>query len=93
MNAYLEIEGRMTDEEREILLERVFDAYPRLRGAHVADVLELYDQSDSLLDVREPFLESVRGRWSNADLVRVASVAAAILRPADMLPLVERLLT
>lgn len=92
-DAYLEIEARMTDADRETFMERVIDACPGLQGAKVADALELYDEADALLEVREPFLQSAAGRhYANRVMVRVASIAAAVLRPADMAPLVAQLM-
>lgn len=93
----LTIEERLTEEERRRLLERVFAANPQLRGAKVADVLDIYDNGDALLSLTERFYEQ-HADWLARDdhdpkERHFAVLAAALLQPAEgMLLLVERLL-
>lgn len=93
----LTIEERLSEEERRDLLERAFAANPQLRGAKVADVLDIYDNGDALLSLTERFYEQ-HVDWLERDghdpkERHLAVLAAALLRPADeMLLLVERLL-
>lgn len=95
-DAYMEIEARMTTEERALFLSVIHRTNPRLRGAKVADVLAMMDDQDAMLNLLEPFLEthgeSLVGQFGpSGKLLRAATLAAATLQPTDMRPMVERL--
>lgn len=47
----------MSADERKMFLDRFTKANPHLRGAHVADVLSMLHDSDSHLEVTEPFYD------------------------------------
>jgi hypothetical protein len=47
------IEGNMRDDEKEKLMERVLTANPNLRGATVADVLEMAHDADAFVEITE----------------------------------------
>lgn len=52
--ALLAADRTCSDEER----ERFLGHFPRLRGAHVADVLDILNDADYRLDVLEPLAEA-----------------------------------
>lgn len=54
----LAVERAMTLEEREQFLARFVGINPHYDGAHVADILDILNDSDSHLDVTEPLLEA-----------------------------------
>jgi hypothetical protein len=85
---------RLTETEREQLVERVVAANPRLRGAEVADILDIFADGDVMIDVTERFYEEHGDDLpggERCDERPLAVIAAAILQPDDMRPLVERL--
>lgn len=61
--AVLAVEGRMTEEEREEFLARMTWRNPHLRGAHVADILDMLYESDAYLGIVEPFFEDNEHLW------------------------------
>ena len=54
---FLGVEAILSDEEKDTFLENVFAEYPNLRGAHVADVLDIMYDHDEHLEVTEPQYE------------------------------------
>lgn len=54
----LAVDRALTDEERALFLSEVFNRMPRLTGAHVADVLDIFENSDAYLPITEPFWEA-----------------------------------
>jgi hypothetical protein len=44
---YLKVESVLTAEEKHALLEAFFETAPHQRGAHVADILSVLDDTDS----------------------------------------------
>ena len=54
---FLGVEAILSPEEKSLFLENVFAEAPRLRGAHVADVLDLMSDYDMHLEVTEPQYE------------------------------------
>jgi len=55
---FLGVEAILTQEERQQFLDKVFASNPQFRGAHVADVLDMFDNYDALLEVTEPLHEA-----------------------------------
>lgn len=51
------VEKAMTEEERQGFLDDLIMLNPHLRGAHVADLLDMLAESDANLDVIEPMYE------------------------------------
>jgi hypothetical protein len=101
------VQERMTEEERQKFLERMTGRNPHLRGAHVADVLDMLYEQDAFLALAEPFYEAYEplfteeNRWS---LFYAIEAAVVLLEeeerasepphkvpPDAMLPLVMRL--
>jgi hypothetical protein len=101
------VQERMTEEERQKFLERMTGRNPHLRGAHVADVLDMLYEQDAFLALAEPFYEAYEplfteeNRWS---LFYAIEAAVVLLEeeerasepphkvpPDAMLPLVLRL--
>lgn len=72
---YLVVQGLLTDDECKLLLDNVLLINPRLRGAHVADVLDLFDDSDAFLGIREPLYE----KYGDLGELHSPLVLAAIL--------------
>jgi hypothetical protein len=90
----LEIESRLTEDERERVVKRAMRNNPHLRGATAADLLDMWYSGDALLGLREPFHEQ-HGReyeGERSDLVGIAVLAAAMIEPNAMKPFVDRLL-
>lgn len=54
---FLGVEAILSQEEKDRFLDRVFASNPQLRGAHVADVLDLFWDADMHLEVTEPQYE------------------------------------
>jgi hypothetical protein len=90
-DVYLATEAGLTPEQREQLLELAFREAPRLRGAHVADVLDIFDDHDYCLHWTEPFYEQHPIVWpedaeapgpDKAKIRGVAVLTAAILAQA-----------
>lgn len=75
----LAIDRALTDEERALFLERVYNRVPRLVGAHVADVLDIWDNSDAFLGLTEPFWEAHAGELDRIRGARFAVYAALVL--------------
>lgn len=61
------------------LLAEAFDRWPRLRGATIADVLDMTDNYDMFLDITEPFGETHDAELPPVPAVRFALHALIIL--------------
>lgn len=90
MNPYLTVEANMTPAEKERLLALFNERNPHLRGAAIADILEMHDESDALCGEIEAAsdrsLEDVPH-----DLRRVALMTAIMVHPDDVLAVALRL--
>jgi hypothetical protein len=51
----LAVDRCLTDDERALFLSRVVTRMPRLDGAHVADILDIWQNCDAFLGLVEPF--------------------------------------
>jgi alkylation response protein AidB-like acyl-CoA dehydrogenase len=93
-DAYLEIQRRLRPDDAAAFMAAVTRADPHLVGAHVADVLQMYDEADALLQLREAFSDQHLDRFPGVrlNLYRAAVIVAAVCRPNDMLPFVMQLL-
>lgn len=97
----LVVEATMDEREKRLFLDRVTAINPQLRGAHVADILEMLYDGDAYLAYREAdaFIENWepgRGLAVIAavvllDLMTEASEPPIKQPSAEMLALVERL--
>jgi hypothetical protein len=52
-NAALRVERNMTEDEKNLFLDRVTAINPHLRGAHITDILEMLYDGDAYLAYRE----------------------------------------
>lgn len=78
------IEQVLTEDERARFLAAAIRVNPQLEGAHVADLLSIYDDADAFLDRRERFYDE-RGRLLRPQLaehVGEEAQAEALLRQA-----------
>lgn len=55
-NPLLVVESMLTDEEERVFLDNFYALNPNMRGAQVADILDMLESSDSHLDVTEPVM-------------------------------------
>jgi hypothetical protein len=55
---YLGVEAILTDEEKQTFLNRVHERNPQLRGAAVADVIDIMCDRDAYLEYTEPLYEA-----------------------------------
>jgi hypothetical protein len=83
-NAVLAVERTMTEAEREKFLGRMTERNLHLRGAAVADILDMLYESDSYLGVVEPFYEANEALWTDHPLdvqirLSIATRAAVVL--------------
>jgi hypothetical protein len=70
----------VTPAEREAFLRH----FPRQQGAHVADVLDMLDNSDAYLEVVEPMYEMHNEAVAEPRLLRIATLLrVGILGSAD----------
>lgn len=74
-NPYLRVQEILTQHERERFLATVLRFMPRLRGAHVADVLDMLHDQDFCLVLTEPAYEVFKGH-KHEELVAVIGIAA-----------------
>lgn len=97
----LVVEANMDEHEKLLFLERVRQLNPQLRGAHVADVLEMLYDGDAYLAYREADV-FVENRDPGTGLAVIAAVVLLDLMneasepphkqpSAEMLAMVERL--
>lgn len=85
--APLLIERALTEEQRDRLLDAAARANPNLRGAHVSDVLSIYEDNDAFLERREAFWakygaptqERIKQVYDQPDSLLIGSVIAAEL--------------
>lgn len=54
---YLAVQDAMTEDERERALAYINRTYPTMRGAHIADFLQITHDADHFLWLTEPFFE------------------------------------
>jgi hypothetical protein len=78
------VQNALTRPAQGLALARMIELNPHLRGAHLSDVLDMLDQSDSFLGLSEPYWEQ-HGAALAAELgaeghgVVTVSVDAAVL--------------
>jgi hypothetical protein len=81
----LVVESMLTDEEEQSFLDNAHIRNPHLRGANVADILDMMHQADAHLEVTEPvmhrFLEYTGGEPSRlSQLFELCLFAAIYIR-------------
>lgn len=54
---YIAVQENMTPEAQDAAMAHALRMNPRLQGAHLADVLEMYYENDAMLVITEPFWE------------------------------------
>ena len=54
----LAIDRSLYDDERARFLAEAYNRMPRLQGAHVADILDIWESADAFLGLVEPFWEA-----------------------------------
>ena len=70
--ALLAVERCMQPGVKDLFLQRMTEVNPRLRGAHVADILDMMESSDAWLDVvedsyYEPLYDTCEAAWGESD--------------------------
>ena len=75
----LAIDRALTPAERALFLERVYNRQPRMVGAEVADVLDIWQNSDAYLGLTEPFWEQHREELHRTRGMVYAVYAALVL--------------
>jgi hypothetical protein len=85
-DVYLQTEDAMTLDQRSAFLDRVFEINPHLRGAEVADVLDMFDNADSNLDVVEPFFIHHRDQIPATQSTYYSSALRALLWAGEFGP-------
>ncbi len=78
-DAALAVDRAMTGPERALFLERVYNQQPRMVGAEVADVLDIWDSADAYLGLVEPFWEAHAAELHGVRGARVVLYAAMVL--------------
>lgn len=73
------VDRALTPAERALFLERVYNKMPRLVGAEVADVLDIWDNADYALGLTEPFWEQHEDELDGIRGARCAIYAAMVL--------------
>jgi hypothetical protein len=86
------VQGALTAQEREALLSRTFEMYPYLRGAEVADVLDLTTDHDIFLDQTEVFGEQHDASLPDTPGLYIAEHALILLGQRLTVPAVMKLL-
>lgn len=102
-DAALAVEAAMTEQEKNLILEKF--RHSNLNGAAVADILDILDNGDALLELREPFYEDgaydqaqeMLG-WSNRprkpvlgmSVLAVALMTGTVPRPEQVVDLAQR---
>lgn len=71
---YIQVQNAMAPEAREVFLKNFFEANPRWRGAHVADVLAELDNVDANLDLIEPLFEAHKDEINKTTRPLISSV-------------------
>jgi hypothetical protein len=90
--ALMAVAHALTEAERSEFLARTSETYPRLRGAEVADVLDLTDDYDMFLDRTEPFFEKYADQTPDSPAVRFAAHVLILLGLNLTLPALLKLL-
>lgn len=63
MNVYLATEAALKEASHRTIIERACAANPQLRGAKVADILDMYDNHDAFMGFMEsPYWDSADGK-------------------------------
>lgn len=75
----LAVDRALTDEERARFLAEVYNRMPRLVGAHVADILDIWQNSDAFLGLTEPFWEAHEAELNRTRGIIYAVYAAIVL--------------
>ena len=75
----LAVDRCLTPEERALFLTEVYNRMPRLNGAHVADILDIWDSADAFLGLTEPFWEAHAAELDGIRGARFALYAALVL--------------
>jgi hypothetical protein len=78
-DVWLAADAAVTEDERRAFLDR----FPRLRGAYVADVLDILDNHDEYLDVLEPMHEEHGADVPNKRVLTAATLLCAGIHGAD----------
>lgn len=91
----LDVEAALTMEEKTTFLDRMTARNPGWRGAHVADLLDVMDDSDAHIDIVEPLCEAHPDEWTKTHSY-AAQVACVLLYPtrpiwADVTAIVDRI--
>ena len=73
------VDRALTPAERALFLERVYNNQPRMVGAEVADVLDIWDNADYALGLTEPFWERHAAELDGIRGMRCAVYAALVL--------------
>ena len=83
----LAVEAALSPADREALLEKAAAQNPWLRGAKVADVLDIYYQADAFLGRREAFWDNLQAGFtatpSRQVAISLALIAAELLGRDD----------
>jgi hypothetical protein len=75
----LAVDRALTVEERGQFLAEVYNRIPRMVGAEVADVLDIWQNSDAFLGLVEPFWEAHRDELDRTRGIVYAVYAALVL--------------
>jgi hypothetical protein len=75
----LAVDRCLTEDERALFLSRVVARMPRLDGAHVADILDIWQSGDAYLSLTEPFWDAHRAELTRTRGVVYAVYAALVL--------------
>lgn len=79
--AVLAVEEAMSEETKTDFLERVFAVNPQLRGAKVADVLDIFADADAYIEVTEPWWNRRTEDFAGAErqCAGYAAISSAVL--------------
>ena len=92
-DAVMAVADALTVDEQAEFLRIVAEQWPGLRGAHVADVLDIAADHDMFLDVTEPFYEAHEAELPESMGMPYATRALVILGRELTVPAVTGLLT
>lgn len=76
----LAVQKALTEEERNVFLQKFTWLNPRWQGAHVADVLQALDERDEDLSVVEPLYEAHGGEVPEPGLIAAAARVVVTLK-------------
>jgi hypothetical protein len=71
---YLGVEEILTQDEKDRFLDKVFAAHPNLKGAHVADVIDIMSNHDMHLEYTEAMYEAHEERIAAIGAPKVATL-------------------